>query len=453
MSLPQVLMIDDDQRFCMAMSKALRRRGFEVRVINDANLAVDAINTATSDTVAVLDLNMPKLSGLEVLHQTIKRASPVLMLTGHGAVPEAVEAMRAGAYTFLTKPIDAADLAPMLIQAFQHANESEINAVFIGESESARHIRSMIQHLSDSSETILIMGDTGTGKKVVARCLHENSARAQEPFISVNLSALTTAQIEETLFGSRGETVSSSAPPLLSQVGEGTLFLDEVCELSPLHQAKLLELIQTRLFQSEIGELTSFKGRVIVTTNRNLSDEVRSSHFREDLFYGLTTLPILIEPLNKRSDDSILIFESWLTRLTNMKPLLTLEARTLLVNYPWPGNAREVVNLARRVGVMAKVDHLAEEEILPIEARWLRSLLSNTPFSLPSHRSLSPSQQELQSSSHNNMIGEDISLEIIERAHITKLLDKYDNLSQVARILQVNRRTLQRKLKQWEGTE
>ena len=448
MNLPRVLMIDDDHRFCMAMSKALKRRGFEVDVVHESEAAIEALSSSGLDTVAVLDLKMPHRSGLELLKLTMRREAPVIMLTGHGAVPEAVEAMKAGAYTFLTKPIDAVDLEPMLIQAHQYANEGELSPPFIGESESACQVRSMIEYLADSEEVVLIVGETGTGKEVVARALHEKSARSDHPFISVNLSALSSSQLDDHLFRAARDQASGKAPSIIEQVGQGTLFMDDVKCLSVLHQAKLLELIKTRCAQSQQGMRTEFRGRIIVTAKEDLIPLVNASLFREDLYYCLAALPIHLLPLSSREGDAALIFDSWLSRLSGRSYHLSDPAITLLNSYAWPGNVRELVNLARRAAV--KLDMQAQElqESNEIDDAWLTPLLSHTPFEQNSSRESLLEAKGLISTS-DALIGQDLSLEEVEKAHIMSLIDRHGNLSHVARILQINRRTLQRKLKIW----
>jgi DNA-binding NtrC family response regulator len=446
MDMPNVLMIDDDQRFCMAMSKALRRRGFKVEVIHDSEIAVEALLTASKKSVAVLDLKMPQLSGLEILKKTLRREIPVLMLTGHGTVPEAVEAMRAGAYTFLTKPIDALDLEPMILQAHQQLSEQHQQIIFIGMSDSAQQIRSMIEYLADCEEVILITGETGTGKEVVAKSLHESSKRSSAPFVSINLSSLPVEHFEEVLFGAYTHLTDHTLTALVHQVGDGTLFLDAVGELSLSQQSKLLHFLETKRYRPVGGEELIFHGRIIAATHRDLHQEVIAGRFREDLFYRLQIFPISLDPLKYREKDAYLILDYWLQRISYQTFNFTASAKELLQQYSWPGNGREVVNLARRIAVMSKIRHTDEIDTPIIDDSWIHGLLSKTPFDLCL---TSQEINEGPSSSSEQMIGEDISLEKVERAHIERLVIKHENLSQVARILGINRRTLQRKLKQW----
>ena len=452
MDKPNVLIIDDDQRFCMALSKALKRRGFSVEVVNDSEEAVHVLRKATRSSVAILDLKMPKLSGLDVLKRTMRREVPIIMLTGHGAVPEAVEAMKAGAYTFLNKPIDAEDLEPMILQAHQQTYLSSELIPFVGESSSAQQVRSMIMQFASNEELVLITGPTGSGKEVVARALHQASYSKQSPttpnpapFISVNMSILPTDRFEQLLFGDINDDLVSRAS-LVEQAMGGTLFLDEIDELSLEQQSKLLHFIDDKVYRPLGGEEKVFIGRIIVASCRQLAVEVKEGRFRQDLFYRLIVLPINLNELSRRGEDARLILEYWLKRVSKTPISFNLEALDVIKQYLWPGNAREVVNLARRLAVIAQMEGTALEDSVEVDLVWIENLLSNSPFEGEQSKSFETQQIELQS---NNLLGSDMSMEAIEKIHIQTLIDRHENLSLVARILGVNRRTLQRKLKQW----
>ena len=466
-----VYLIDDDESFCLAMSKALRRRGFKVKLIHQSPHAVRALLDAPPNTVAVLDLKMPQLSGLDVLRQTMGRNLPVLMLTGHGGVPDAVQAMRAGAYTFLTKPVDADDLIPLLIQAAQHHQNQQ--STLIGPSSALNHLRGLIQHLAPAQEPVLITGETGTGKEVVARALHKQSQRKNEPFIAVNMACLPSELIASELFGhQKGSFTGAHANKvgLFEKVGRGTLFLDEVAELPFEHQAKLLRVIELSSFRP-VGqtEPLPFEGRLITATHRNLLKEVEEGRFRDDLFYRLQVLPLHLPPLRQRIEDIIPIFKDWFSRITQSSILLTPEAVQTLNHHPWPGNVREVVNLCRRLAIFhpqggtldqTQIQQMLQAHPFHFSTPALNPSLNINAISSTTYSSVSPisspstplTQPKTSSSSHV-YVGSDLSLEELEKMHITALLDKYTNVSQVARILKVNRRTLQRKLKAWGMSE
>lgn len=452
MDKPNVLIIDDDQRFCMALSKALKRRGFSVDVVNDSEKAVNALSTATQSSVAILDLKMPKLSGLDILQRTMTREVPVIMLTGHGAVPEAVEAMKAGAYTFLNKPIDAEDLEPMILQAHSQSCLSSELIPFVGESSSAQHIRSMITQLANSDDLVLITGPTGSGKEVVARALHQASYHNQSltetngtPFISVNMSIVPNDRFEELLFGDVSQQHIPGAS-LVEQAMGGTLFLDEIDELSLEQQSKLLHFIDHKVYRPLGGEEKLFVGRIIVACCSQLAVEVKEGRFRQDLFYRLIVLPINLNELSQRGEDARLILKYWMSRVASKPIHFSSEALEMVNQYTWPGNAREVVNLARRLAVIAQMETTIEEDYFEVDKTCIENLLSNSPFEGQQSVNSSFLCDDMQTMT---LLGSDMSMEAIEKMHIQKLIERHENLSLVARILGVNRRTLQRKLKQW----
>ena len=429
----RVLLADDDLPFCAAMAKALRRRGFTVDTVHDGAAAVSALNNDGFD-VAVLDLRMPELTGLDVLRRTPRRRAPVVVLTGHGTVRDAVEAMRLGAYTFLTKPVDASDLAPVLGQA---ARPTTGAAELVGVSAATERLRSVLDRLADADEPVLFTGETGTGKEVAARYLHLRSRRARAPFVPVNMACLPGDLVESELFGHvRGAFTGASGDKrgLFEETGEGTLFLDEVAELPIEHQAKLLRVLETRMFRA-VGATRErpFAGRLVAATHRDLRAEVEAGRFREDLFYRLQVLPLQLPPLRARRPDILAIFGHWLERVGAGDLRLDPAARALLVEHEWPGNAREIVNLARRVALFAE-DGCIDDPLV-------RRMLAANPFGgSATYGPPVPHQDPV----------EEVSLETIERRHIERLMTRHRNVTRVARILEINRRTLQRKLKAWD---
>ena len=432
----RVLLVDDDAAFGAAMAKALRRRGFEVAVLDRGTDAVEALARG-QEQVAVLDLRMPDLDGLEVLRRTPGRTVPVVVLTGHGTVPDAVEAMRLGAYTFLTKPVDAADLAPLLRQA---ATPAALVGALVGGSAATVSLRELLLRLADAEEPVLLTGETGTGKEVAARTLHQGSRRADAPFLAVNMACLPGELVESELFGhTRGAFTGADRvkPGLFAEVGAGTLFLDEVAELPLAHQAKLLRVLETRAFRA-VGDTREqvFRGRLVAATHRDLRREVAEGRFREDLFYRLQVLPLELPPLRHRRDDILPIVHHWLGRVGAGALELTPGAREVLLTHDWPGNVREVVNLARRVALFAEgglVDAPLVERMLAANP-FIQA--PRPPVALPPPP---PPAADL----------EEITLEQLEKRHILGLLAHYKNVTQVARILDINRRTLQRKLRSW----
>jgi DNA-binding NtrC family response regulator len=432
----RVLLIDDDPAFRAAMGKALRRRGFEVSALADGEEAFAALRPGAESPadVALLDLRMPGLDGLDVLRRTMGRRVPVVVLTGHGTVPDAVEAMRLGAYSFLMKPVDAEDLAPVLTQAAAPATTEQR---LVGQSAPTLRLRGLLDRLADAEEPVLLTGETGTGKEVAARYLHARSRRAAAPFVAVNMATLPRELIESELFGhARGAFTGAERrkPGLLEEAGEGTLFLDEIAELPTEHQAKLLRVIETRTFRP-VGENLErpFAARLVAATNRTLRAEVRAGRFREDLYYRLQVLPLEVPPLRERPDDVLPILDHWLATVGRADLALADDARAVLLAHDWPGNVRELVNLARRLALFAEGGR--------VDAALVRRMLAANPFAAAAVPA-SPAPPTAESP-------EELSLEAVERRHIERLLARHQNITRVAQILGINRRTLQRKLKAW----
>ncbi|MCB9529566.1 MAG: sigma-54-dependent Fis family transcriptional regulator [Myxococcales bacterium] len=454
----RVLLIDDDDPFRAAMAKALRRRGFEVEPLAGGLDAVEALRREPPAHAAVLDLRMPDIDGLEVLRRTPGRRVPVVVLTGHGTVPDAVEAMRLGAYTFLTKPVDAADLAPVLRQA---AAPETSDGALVGESRATVQLRALIDRLADADEPILLTGETGTGKEVAARALHRRSQRAAEPFVAVNMACLPGELVESELFGhARGAFTGADRRKagLFEETAGGTLFLDEIAELPLEHQAKLLRVLETRRYRP-VGDTREqpFRGRLVAATHRRLAEEVRAGRFREDLFYRLQVLPLEIPPLRARPDDILPIARHWLATVAGAAYALDTAAEAALLAHDWPGNVREVVNLVRRVAIFAEEGR--------VDAPLVRRMLAGNPFAaaapldpppravaLPPTAAAAPADAPAAATEPGDPSDaplEEITLEALERRHIERLLAHHRNITKVARILDINRRTLQRKLKAW----
>ncbi len=423
------------------MGKALRRRGFAVDPIAGGLEGADALRKGGIDeqhpaSAAVLDLRMPDIDGLEVLRRTPGRQIPVVVLTGHGTVPDAVEAMRLGAYTFLTKPVDAADLAPVLTQA---ARPGSGEFHLVGESPATEQLRRLIERLADADEPVLLTGETGTGKEVAARALHRASRRAAEPFVPVNMACLPRNLVESELFGHvRGAFTGADRrkPGLFEEAEAGTLFLDEIAELPLEHQAKLLRVLETRMFRP-VGDTRErpFRARLVAATHRRLADEVAAGRFREDLFYRLQVLPLELPPLRARKADILPIARHWLAKVGG-DLRLTDDAESRLLAHDWPGNVREVVNLARRVALFADAGR--------VDGALVQRMLAANPFASPGQR-----PQPCPPTPAGPSPLEELTLEEVERRHIERLLAHHKNITKVARILGINRRTLQRKLKAW----
>lgn len=448
----RILLVDDDANFGAAMAKALRRRGHEVQTVHDGARAVEILRTPQGPAqpqVAVLDLRMPGLGGLEVLRRSPQRRIPVVVLTGHGSVPDAVECMRLGAYTFLTKPVDAADLAPVLQQAVRPAATS-MPETLTGVSEATVQLRRLIERLASTVEPVLLVGETGTGKEVAARMLHRCSGGARTSFVAVNMACLSPQELDAELFGDQRWSGESGRAPrigLFESVGDGTLFLDEITQLSLDDQAKLLRVIEARSFRP-LGQAQErpFLGRLVAATHQDLRALVAQGQFREDLYYRLQVFPLQLQPLRSRREDILPIAQEWLQQIAQGALTLSEAAQQVLWRHDWPGNARELVNLMRRLCLVAKAG--------PIEAPLVQQMLAHQPFPActsphcctPPERALAPAAGE---GLLEGLAQVEVSLEELEQRYVRALLARHRNITHVAKILEINRRTLQRKLRAW----
>lgn len=478
----KVLIIDDDATFCRAMAKALGRKGFLVEELHDGAPAIAALSGESTADVAVLDLQMPDVSGMQVLRRTPRRRCPIVVLTGHGTVPDAVEAMRLGAFSFLLKPIDADELVPVLLQAM--GAEQAAREQLVGDSLVMRQLRQVLESCAQASDPVLLTGETGTGKEVAATFLHERSRRSGQPLVAINLACLPRELVESELFGhARGAFTGADRKKrgLFAEVGQGTLFLDEISELPLDLQPKLLRVLETRAFRP-VGETREqpLQARLVCATNRDLRQLVRQGLFREDLYYRLAVLPVDLPPLRAHPDDIVPIAEHWLRKIEKQgqgkdSPGLRFsdDARRELLQHDYPGNVRELVNIVRRVALFARAEGAG-----PISGALVRRMLAEDPFRTlrPEGRPGLPVKAQTQAQAaarpptdgdpgkgenrssflvtpRDGLVGSaavpggPLSLRELEIQHIERLLREHKNITTVAKLLEIDRRTLQRKLR------
>lgn len=487
----RVLLVDDDPTFCRAMGKALARKGFVVRELHNGSAAIAVLSSEVPEAdVVVLDLQMPDVSGMQVLKRTPRRHCPVVVLTGHGTVPDAVEAMRLGAFSFLLKPIDADELVPVLLQAMGGAPLSQEHAL-IGDSPALNVLREVLESCALVADPVLLYGETGTGKEVAARYLHGRSRRASQPLLAINLACLPRELVESELFGhARGAFTGADRRKrgLFAEAGQGTLFLDEISELPLELQPKLLRALETRTFRP-VGETREqpMQARLVCATNCDLRTLAKRGQFREDLYYRLAVLPVELPPLRSRIEDIVPIAEYWLSRIAGLasptglpaaslpeRPLgqpvkLTEDARQALREHDYPGNVRELVNVVRRIALFAR-NGVADGGLV-------RRMLAEDPFrtlrpdrgrdaAQPAVGLSAPWTERLRGrgqgdaersdsvlvSEKPTLIGSaaaqaPLSLRELEIQHIERLLREHKNITTVAKLLEIDRRTLQRKLR------
>ena len=372
--MARILVVDDQEMMRDSLAGTLAREGHEVVAAGDGPAAVGRLSGGGRFDVLVTDLKMPRMSGIELL-QEAKRLRPditVIMMTAHASVPTAVEAMKQGAYDYIQKPFDGEAIKLLVERALEHGrlvrenqalrcmSEFSVPRPLIGNSQVMQAVREKIDRVGRSNATVLVRGESGTGKEVVARAIHQASDRRERPMLAVNCAALSENLLESELFGHE-KGAFTGADRLrrgrFELADGGTLLLDEISEIAPSLQAKLLRVLQESTFErvgSSISQQVDV--RVVATTNRDLERAVRDGKFREDLFYRLNVVPIELPPLRRRSEDVPELCRHFLHQIAkrdrsafrHVEP----EALRLLQRYDWPGNVRELQNIVERATVL-----------------------------------------------------------------------------------------------------
>jgi DNA-binding NtrC family response regulator len=450
----RVLVVDDDASMCDMLVSDLSEQGFTVTARTSANAALEALAPGAFDAV-VTDLNMPGMDGLE-LCRTIAGADPdvpVIVITAFGSIETAVAAIRGGAYDFVTKPLDVEALALAVDRAIQHrtlrdevkrlrraVDESRRFGALLGTSPAMRRVYDLLDRIGDSNATVLVTGETGTGKELVARALHERGRRRAGAFVAVNCAALPEPLLESELFGHvRGAFTDAHAARkgLFLQATRGTLFLDEIGELPLALQAKLLRALQTRKVRPVGGnEEVPFDVRLIVATNRDLESAVEEERFREDLFFRVNVIQVEMPALRVRGGDILLLAQHFVERYAAQAEKrvvgLAPECAERLLAYVWPGNVRELENCIERAIALTRGETIGVED-LPEKIRGFRRshvlVSSDDPSELP-------------------------PLEEVERRYILRVMEAVGgNKTLAARVLGMGRKTLYRKLEQYGSGE
>ena len=372
----KILVVDDEQGLCAGIQEALRREGYVVDATTDPAAALKLTHERLYNLV-ISDLKMPGLSGLDLMNQvrTHNRDTLFILMTAYGTVETAVEAMKQGAYDYLPKPLDMKRLRALVQKSLEFqaviAENNELRLrlqtraepnMLVGDSELMRGVARLIEEVANSDVTVLIEGESGTGKEIVARAIHVQSARRDKPFISVNCAALAEQLLEAELFGHvKGAFTGAVAtkPGRFQLADGGTLFLDEIGDLSPKGQGDLLRVLEDGAFRMVGGsELIRVDVRVIAATNKNLQNAVQEAKFREDLFYRLQIVPIVMPPLRERAEDIPLLierfFENFSAKHKRRRKRMSAEALQLCQRFPWPGNVRQLRNMIERLVITCR---------------------------------------------------------------------------------------------------
>jgi len=381
--LNKILIIDDEEHLCWALEKGLRQEGYQVITATRGKEGLELIQHETPSLV-ILDLKMPEMDGLEVLVKAkdLMPKLPVIMITAHGSIDTAIEAMKLGAIDYIVKPFDLDELKIVVKQALMVSRlreevvflRSELNKKhgrILGNSPAMQEVNALVERVADSNATVLITGESGTGKEVTALSIHNLSYRREKPYVPINCAALPESLLESELFGHEKGAFTGAVGRKLGRfelADQGTLFLDEVTEMPLSMQVKLLRVLQERQFE-RVGGTESIKidVRIIAATNRDPMECVKQGTLREDLYYRLNVLPIHIPPLRQRSEDISLLTMHFLQKFNpSHDQMISPDAMGLLMNYEWPGNIRELQNVIERSVILSqgreiKVQHLPKE--------------------------------------------------------------------------------------------
>jgi two-component system, NtrC family, response regulator AtoC len=443
----RILAIDDDHSMCEVLEAELKKRGFETFTTTSPE---DGLRRLSEEDFGLVltDINMLGMSGVHVCERIVESREdvPVIVMTAYGSMEAAIAAIRAGAYDFVTKPFEMDDIALTIERALKHrALREEVKRLrrvivdqqkfddILGNSAAMKKMYDLIARVAETETTVLVTGESGTGKELVAKAIHQRSARKGGPFVAINCAAMPESLLESELFGhTRGAFTDArtARPGLFVKASNGTILLDEIGEMPAGMQAKLLRALQERTVRPVGGDQEQpFDARIIAATNRDLETEVEEKRFREDLFYRINVVRIQVPPLRARGSDILLLATHFLQKYQPSAPPrvvgIKAAAADKLLSYIWPGNVRELQNCLERAVALAQHDHLGVDD-LPERVREFRSsritIESDDPASL-------------------------LPMEEVERRYILRVLEAVGgNKTLAAQVLGFDRRTLYRKL-------
>ena len=446
--MAMILVVDDDTNVCKVLAELLKKAGHAPLTAHDVDAALPIMEGRNLDLI-ITDLKMPGKSGMDLLtlsHEK-KPAVPVIMITAFANVEAAVTAMKQGAYDFITKPFDEHELLNVVKKALSESekNKQLISAYFekegpvlpemIGRAGAIQEVLRTVRKVAATDSTVLITGETGVGKELVARGIHALSPRKNHPFVKVNCAAIPETLLESELFGYEKGAFTGAVthkPGRFEIANQGTLFLDEIGD-TPLHlQVKLLQVLQDRSFE-RVGGVKTFHidVRIVAATNKDLSSAVQSGAFRSDLFYRLNVVPARVPPLRERTEDLVALVDHIIKRFASKHgkraARVSPEVMASFANYQWPGNIRELENVLERMVVLSETDTLTLDQV-PAEIRG--ALPAVTPPTLKGKM--------------------DALSQVTEKQMIVDALAKTNqNRTKAAELLGISRRTLQNKIKEY----
>lgn len=437
----RVLVVDDEKDLLQLLLKRLQRKGYNVDGYLSGEEALESTKKSVYD-IGIFDIKMPGMDGIELLKEAKRanKAMEIIMLTGHGTVETAIDAMKAGAYDYLTKPYNLSELDLIIQKALEKKELSEENErlkevleiegsqfEIIGEHPKMEMLLEMTKRLAISNVPVLIEGESGTGKELIAKAIHAWSERKGQPFIAINSGALMESLLESELFGhAKGAFTGASGEKkgLVEMANHGTLFLDEIGEMPMSLQVKLLRFLETGEFR-RVGEnqLRKVDVRLVAATNRNLEDEIEKGNFREDLYFRLNVMKLIVPPLRERTSDIPILAHFFLKKYDRMygqKKQLVEETEKILKEYSFPGNIRELSHLIERGVLISAGELIFPEDVFPNGFK--RDKIDIEERSL-------------------------VSLEELEKQHIFYVLEEYDwNKTKASQVLGISLRNLYRKI-------
>lgn len=462
MSIHHILVADDEESIRWVLAKSLGKLGYQVELASSGDQALAMLRTNVFD-LAVLDIKMPGLSGLDLLtriHQE-RPELPIIVMTAESTMANAVEAMKRGAYDYLTKPFDLEALDAIILRASRAAEVKPVDQretlaqpldrTLIGRSRPMQEVYKTLGKVAAADVTVLITGESGTGKELVARAIHGNSSRVSKPFLALNCAAIPRELLESELFGfEKGAFTGAHERKIgkFEQAQGGSLFLDEIGDMPLELQAKLLRVLQEKEI-TRTGGISNIPVdvRIIAATNQDLQEQVRAKSFREDLYYRLNVIPISLPPLRERPEDIPLLVDFFLQRLQAKQNLpartCSAEALTALKHFPWPGNVRELENAIQRAALLSPNSQLTVDDF-PFLATAAGSDQEESLEALIA-RKLNCSLAQMNVQELDNLY--EMVLHQMERPLINIVLDKTrGNQVKAAEILGINRNTLRKKI-------
>jgi len=453
MKKPGILLIDDDKNTANGLRKILLQDGYDTSCVYTGNEALNLIDTEHFDIV-ITDMKLPDISGFSIIEKVKKKDTdiPVIMITAFSSLQTAIDAMKKGADDYLTKPVNIDELELILKKIWekqllilqnrelrQKLNDKYGFSGFIGNTPEMQHIFKTITEIAPTVATVLIYGETGTGKELAAHAIHYNSDRKDKPFIALHCASLSEGVLESELFGHEKGAFTGAVSQRRGRfelADGGSLFLDEIGELNSHVQIKLLRVLETGCFERVGGEETLESDvRIIAATNKDLEEEIREGRFREDLYYRLNVINLDLPPLRERREDIGLLTDSFLVKYAakNKKDIKGFSAQSarILNNYDWPGNVRELENVVERAVVMARNEFIEPDNLPSNLSHSLRKARNDT-FRIPSGTTMKEIEKK-------------VILEVLQTTNGSK--------SKAAKILGISTRKIEYKIKEWSNSK